>query len=149
LVSQFEYQKTVALEASKSIPVLEAALIPAQHDLAAFQLQDTKLNEIEQRILESDLKDALEECVVEKYRELEYVKKEEKRRKAVVREQRRKKMERAEEEKRRMEKDAVMEVKNEKMKVRLTETLENVSISSLKLNWCTFTMICNLFVDID
>ncbi|KAJ3410299.1 hypothetical protein HDV05_003955 [Chytridiales sp. JEL 0842] len=126
LLESFDFQRKIVLEASRTIPMLEAALIPAQQELAGFQLQETRLHEVEARILESDLKDALEGLVVEKYKAIEKRQRESKRRRAAEKEAARKEAERVEAEKKKAEREAVMMVKDVQMKARLNDTVQRI-----------------------
>ncbi|KAJ3212483.1 hypothetical protein HDU67_003774 [Dinochytrium kinnereticum] len=119
-----EYLSTKELvhQATQAIPLLEQAIIPTEHDLAALQLQENKLRELDQKLRESDVREEFEFQVVEEYKSAERERKRENRRRKEERE-RRVREEREEREKKEREVyEEILESKREKLRMRYEET---------------------------
>ncbi|KAI8855117.1 hypothetical protein BC829DRAFT_412373 [Chytridium lagenaria] len=80
LKEEYMANKDLVSKALTAIPLLEQAIIPTEHELAALQLQESKLKELDQKLREADLIEDFEFRVVEKYRKLEADRKAEKKR---------------------------------------------------------------------
>ncbi|KAI9348513.1 hypothetical protein BDR26DRAFT_853375 [Obelidium mucronatum] len=77
LSSAYTQSATIAKDSMRLIPYLEAEIVPVEHHLTILDLQLSRLDGLRQDILESDLIDALEMYVVDKYKKVEEKKRKE------------------------------------------------------------------------
>ncbi|KAI9358334.1 hypothetical protein DFJ73DRAFT_167629 [Zopfochytrium polystomum] len=127
LCAVFSENRDVAIHAIDAIAQLEEAIIPLQHDLSALQLQEARLHGLEQRLLESDVRQMLEDAVLAQLKEDRHEKllaawrRREDEERRLQEESEREEME----EKRR--KGVIMAEKRKKMRMRLQETVSEIN----------------------
>ncbi|KAJ3103146.1 hypothetical protein HDU97_010354 [Phlyctochytrium planicorne] len=122
LRDEYLTNKELVIKSLQAIPLLEQAIIPTEHDLAALQLQENKLRELDQKLQEADIKEDFEYQVVEKYKKMDVQRKADRKRKKEEKERRDRELE---EERARIEKqeyEKVLETKREKLRERYEST---------------------------
>ncbi|KAJ3110624.1 hypothetical protein HDU96_006414 [Phlyctochytrium bullatum] len=122
LKEEYLANKELVARAAQAIPVLEEAIIPTEHELAALQLRENKLRDLDEKLRDADAIEDFEYQVLEKYKKLHAQRKAEKRRRREEREREEEQRRKEEAARRQEEYEKILSEKRELLKRRYEET---------------------------